>query len=71
MTIQNAFHWQGKPSIFTTGEGQQDFTGANHGRSLEMSARNRPAPVLLAGSSVSQRPAPLDLRSNRTKEKSK
>jgi hypothetical protein len=66
--MSNAFQWQGKPSIFTTGKGQQDFTGANHGRSLEMSARNRPPPVLLDGSLPYQRPIPLDLRSRKKRE---
>ena len=65
MEIVNAFHWQGKPSIFSTGKGQQDFNGANHGRSVEMSARNRPPPIVLEGSLSTPRPTPLDLRSRK------
>lgn len=36
--MNNAFHWQGRPSVFTTGRGAADYNGINHARSTKGTA---------------------------------
>ena len=51
MTIQNAFHWQGKPSTFSTDKDRAHFIGSNHGRSVNVSALEKRSPISLPGGS--------------------
>lgn len=55
MTV-NAFHWKGKPSIFTTGAKQQNFGEEMTRKNLATSLRRKPAPVSLAGGSPYKEP---------------
>ena len=54
--MNNAFHWQGKPSIFTTGKAAADFNGVNARRSELASESSVPNTITLPNSSIFNRP---------------
>lgn len=49
--MTNAFHWQGKPSIFTTASKQQPLGMGREQSRMRVSLRKKPMPVALPGSS--------------------
>jgi len=55
----NAFNWQGKPSIFTTGKAAADFNGINTEKSERASASAVPNTITLPNSSLFPRPGRL------------
>lgn len=46
--MTNAFHWQGKPSIFTTNAKQQNFGEAMTRKHLATSLRRKPLTIHLS-----------------------
>lgn len=54
--MTNAFHWQGKPSIFTTNVKQQNFGEAMTRKHLATSMRRKPTPIDLPGGSPYEMP---------------
>ena len=68
--MNNAFNWQGQPSIFTTGKSAADFNGVNTRRSELASDTSVANTIVLPNSSVfarpvtkgPQRPAPKTVR---------
>lgn len=62
----NAFHWQGKPSIFTTGKSPHMYSSEYVQKHFGTSLRNKPSTISLSGGSPYQ--APVLMKTKRAKK---
>lgn len=66
--VLNAFHWQGKPSIFTTNVPQQNFGEAMTRKHLATSMRHKPLTIHLSNKTTYDAPDLLLKRNPRRKK---
>jgi hypothetical protein len=48
---KSVFHWQGRPSIFSTGRDRADFVGINHRRAIRATANENVMSLSFMGGS--------------------
>ena len=50
--MNNAFHWQGQPSIFTTGKEAAAFNGIDAQRSKQAAKQSNMTPIVLGNTPI-------------------